>query len=1138
MSSDATQRPPADGEMASDEASTNVIDRMAAIDDYLGGFAGREELESLGTTPGPALSGGLLDTLLLLRQSAAATGFVPSQPLVEKPDQIGRYEILRLAGEGGFAVVWEAFDPLLRRRVALKVRRPDTLLSATARRRFLREAEIASRLVHPHVVAIHEVGSDEGREFIAQEFCEGGSLADWLARHPGPLHPRSAALLVLALARATSYAHDSGVVHRDIKPANVLLVPAPAGEEATLPGGQEIKGGCTVKLADFGLGKLSDADSGDPLTQLTRTGSSLGTPVWMAPEQIDRSFGEIAAATDVHGLGLLLDRLLTGRALRSGGTTAETYRQVLIDDPVPADRAARGVPSDLAAVCLKCLAKKPQERYPSATGLADDLARWLDGRPTVARPISRMARTARWLRRRPMISTLSLAFLAVAIAAGWTGLERVREASRAAEQREELRRQAAVTELRRGFETLRTGNVAAALAQLEKTRSSDPSLADSFAGRWLVRRSQNEIAVLLSPKDVPGGPADAAKDLYSITVSPDGRMAAIAAADGQLRLMRGLDATPSTVAVPAHDEINAVCFSPDGTMLATVGQEGRLRWWLLGDDNPIAAGEKNFGAGPLYAVAFTADGKEIATGGQDRVVRLTSLEGSGAGRELLRFDAPPGGDPEIESLVIVDDATLAASCGDLIALVDVASGRVMREFELPQSGSRKPVIGSLELSPDGSRIVGCGSDSKAHVWEVSTGKIIVSLPTHPAWVQGCGFSPDGSRLATACRDGGVRLFDAASGAALSRLVGHSGRVWSVVFEPSGTMLTAGADGTVRRWDSRLDFATAALREIPVVGNEFVRLEEGPQVSGRGGRSFIAIDVTGRIVHFASDRGFSTERGPLHSILPKEQTRAFEIAVAPGRHKLAVSWYPSKRLDVITIDPTFSVVATTADPPEPQVATIPWPLEIDPTAAIPSWTPQGELVVCSRSGNLCMLSTDLSQVTSIESPLEEPVHAVAASPSWPRRLAATGRQTTIIPLPTNGTGGAGRSPPLPLQVGEDSWSVAWSPDASMLACGTRTGRVLLFDATTGAARGQFVPHEHKIVATAFSRDGRILITADSDCLRISDVATLTMLDEVRPGWLIRSARLTADGKCLVVGGIATTASPGASGRIAVVELDRP
>ncbi len=175
-------------------------------------------------------------------------------------------------------------------------------------------------------------------------------------------------------------------MHRDIKPANVVLVPAPTGGEPILAGVSPDAPGLSVKLGDFGLGKVHDEiDAADPLTQLTRTGARIGTPAWMAPEQVDRSVGSIGPATDVHALGLLLDRLLTGRSLRGGTTDTEIYRQVLIDEPVSADRVVRGVPRDLAAVAAKCLARQPAARYATADDLAADLDRWLAGRWLVRR---------------------------------------------------------------------------------------------------------------------------------------------------------------------------------------------------------------------------------------------------------------------------------------------------------------------------------------------------------------------------------------------------------------------------------------------------------------------------------------------------------------------------------------------------------------------------------------------------------------------------------------------------------------------------------------------------------------------------------------------------------------------------------
>jgi WD40 repeat protein len=1136
--------PPPPAHAAPDDA----IDRAAAVDDVLGGFAPEADPSAppAGLHRDPVAEAaepqfaGLIDTMLLLRQTAAAERPTPAGPL-PTPPSIGRYTILRLAGAGGFATVWEGFDTVLRRPVAVKVRRDEMLLSESARRRFVREAEIAARLVHPHIVTIFEVGEERGREFIAAEFCSGGSLAAWLERHPGPRPPREAARLVHALATAAAHAHAAGVIHRDIKPANVLLVPAGAGTEPLLEASppaaadrsESADRGYTVKLGDFGLGKLGDDDSaGDALTQLTRSGATIGTPAWMAPEQIDRSFGGIGPTTDVHGLGLVLHRLLTGRAARDAVTDAETYRQILLEEPVSADRLCMGVPRDLSAVAGRCLAKRAVDRYATAADLAADLDRWLAGRPTVARPISTAGRGLRWVRRRPLVATLAVAVGIASVAATWAGLDRARQAVRVAERDEAIRRQQGISELRRGFEALRTGNAVTALAQREAARAIDPTVADSVVGRWLARRTHGERALLLVADRES---ADSPRDLYDLALTADGATAAVAGADGGVRLLRGLDrltgvaAGPTVGTTAAHDEVNGVAFSADGGRLATAGQDGRLRWWDVTEAGLVAAGAATFGDDALYAVAFTPDGRGIASGGEDRVVRLVPLDTPDRPTVLFEFEPPPGKSPEIESLVFVDDDLLAAACGDTVVLLDVSTGRLVRECQRAVEGNRNAVHGSLAVSPDGRRLMACGTDMTAHVWDVATGGLVLSLPPHPGWVQGCSFAPDGGRIATACRDGGVRIFDAETGRLVNRLIGHEGRVWSVTYEPQGTLLTTGADGTVRRWDPATTFDTAGLRLIPMPDGAIARVWAAPAATGfdPGGygdansRLVIGYGTTGSVWEVNVDHDD-------HRLLARgAEVFGWQTSLDPHGGRIAVRRADPPGVDVIPLP------GAAASP-----TMLPLPEEIRAIDLQCCWLTDGGIVVRTDDGGFFWSpAVGLGRAEGLRRIGTVPgdMHALAAAPAGPVRVASVGSVALIHALPRSPRATVFPAPPLELPITSETTAVGWSPDAAVLAVGTRTGLVELFDATTGRSRGAVVPHERRIVALVFSDDGRTLFTADRDTVRISDVGSLTTFDEVRPGIDVQAMCLTRDGGCLVISGQAAASEQGVTAPLAVIDL---
>jgi serine/threonine protein kinase len=288
--------------------------------------------------------------------------------------RLGEFELLGEIGRGGMGVVYKALESALGRTVALKMLLPGALPEQTDLIRFQTEAAATARLSHPNIVKVHRVGVLEGRHFYSMDYIDGPSLAQRLAE--GTMPSRQAARYVAAVARAIDHAHQAGILHRDLKPANVLL------DKADQP-----------HVTDFGLAKHFTTDSGQ-----TRTGALLGTPSYMAPEQAagDKKLGP---ATDVYGLGALLYELITGRPPFRGETPMDTLLQVMEHEPVPPRLLNPKVDRDLETICLKCLAKHSQDRYPSARALANDLENYLTGESINARSFNVFDRLARTLDR-------------------------------------------------------------------------------------------------------------------------------------------------------------------------------------------------------------------------------------------------------------------------------------------------------------------------------------------------------------------------------------------------------------------------------------------------------------------------------------------------------------------------------------------------------------------------------------------------------------------------------------------------------------------------------------------------------------------------------------------------------------------
>ena len=349
------------------------------------------------------------------------------------------HEVLGEIGRGGMGVVYRALDVRLGRIVALKTLAEARYATRDQLERFLDEARAVARLRHPNIVAIHAIDEHEHRPYFSLEYVEGGNLAQRLAK--GTMLPREAAELVELLARAVHVAHLARIIHRDLKPSNVLL---------TADG--------VPKVGDFGLAKLIDSDS-----SRTYSGQVMGTPSYMAPEQAEGRSREVSSSADIYALGAILYHTLIGRPPFLGDSALETLKLVTTTEAVSPARLRSDVPRDLETICLKCLEKSPARRYGTAFELAEDLRRFQEYRPIMARPISVAGRAWRWAGRNRMLATAgglvlamftlgtpgffllwrgAVADRAAAVAAGSRAVVSLREAQEARRQADAARAQA------------------------------------------------------------------------------------------------------------------------------------------------------------------------------------------------------------------------------------------------------------------------------------------------------------------------------------------------------------------------------------------------------------------------------------------------------------------------------------------------------------------------------------------------------------------------------------------------------------------------------------------------------------------------------------------------------------------------
>jgi WD40 repeat protein len=1042
----------------------------------------------------------------------------PEEP--SEPDglkRLGRFTIVRELGRGGFGVVFLADDPLMGRRVALKVPRVEVLSGTEGWRRFVRESRASSRLDHPNLVPVLEAGSIGPMGYIISTYVAGPSLEQWLRHHRRIAPPRWAAQLVATLAHGIEHAHQRQVLHRDLKPANILLQ-APDGRRE-MPDHDAWRHvpleSWVPRICDFGLARLRELEGDE---SQSRAGAA-GSPPYMAPEQAEARRSEIGPATDVYGLGAILYQILTGRPPFVGKSDLDTLRRVVVEEPTALRQLRHGVPRDLETICLKCLAKRPDQRYASAAGLAQDLERFLDGRPIRARSVPAWERAWRWGRRRPAEATL-VATVMVAALAGLGGLvwhdtrlgqvnEQLRlaagqaqaNAREAQNQKARVEAQVQLNRLQQAGHQVYIAQQAVTVGNFDVARrllgDAGPSMGQKvdrgFAWSFVTRSISDRIVILEGHEAT----------VWALSASPDGHTVASADQNREVRLWDVRSGECRRLPVMGQHSVQHLAFSPDGrSLLSSTIIKGECFLW----DVPTARLRGKLartGAEVVSAFFFSRDGRRVAA------VR----PGLFATRPFTCWDVTPavGEMPFLgssDAKAIADELT-DERLQDLADCLDDAKPNRLESLvkwkqswtELPPRGvaitrdKRLAVVGF----GDGSVAV-CRLESSEHlmVGSVSSkGMVLVVLdvigiegkprpaeltkirqlvkvlvhtaaersPTdiiiHRGILEPAAFSADGRRLAL-WDEGAARLqvLELPTGReefsfGLGRLRG----LRAMAFTHDGkAMVFGGIDGKVRIW------------HLNAPGNPEILDGHAPKEAWS-----VAFSPDGRTLASAGDdhciRLWDVATGRETGVLRGHDSMVSSIAFSPDGRTLASGSFDPKTAvilwDLATARPRFTLRGHTK-----YVRGV-------------AFHPDGRRVASvDDDGKLMLWDTSTGERTAVIAQHTSRASRVAFSPDGRTVASGSGRFDGRIML-YDPAAGTSRS----IEAGAEIHALAYSPDGSHLTAGLFGGLIKTWEIASGREVSALSGHSLSVEGVAVSPDGRSLASAGEDgTVRVWDPQT--------------------------------------------------
>ena len=756
-----------------------------------------------------------------------------------------KYVLAGEVGRGGMGIILNAFDTDIRREVAMKIITGRKSEAREFLERFVEEAQVQGQLEHPNICPVHDLGVDpNGRIYFTMKMVKGSSLAGMIkeaGRDESTVDPRwltEVLNIFLKICDGIAFSHSRGVIHRDLKPDNIMV--GDFGEVYVMDWGLAK----IVGTEDFHHDELIITDRSENVLEMkTMTGSVVGTPAYMPPEQSKGVVEEMDERSDIYSLGALLYELLTLKHPFTGNTPWDIMEKVNSDRPEPPGKRTpqRRIPPELDAVVLKCLEKDKDDRYQSVLELKQEIELFLSGRPIGAMEYSLWQVSKKWVGRNRVLASSILAVLLVIItsaAVAYFNMSRSRTSEQIArvqaeqqkqiaeknEQTAKEAQQQAENQWARAEEQKREADKMRAQAfeqkkkaeqnrELAETRMREAQVQMTIAQKNLLESRLNQARFLIESNE----PGEAVKELRAIRQDMEAHLVPpFPFIDLLTWKARHIDGRSIYVKdalehyIGLKGPISCIAINSAGTMVASGDSTGRLVIWDLAEKSARVLKQHNQ---PITGVAFSPDGKRLAFGDTNLTISLWDVE---AGTRL--FDIVPHLEitanqfqNTINSLAFSPDGKILAfgtTCDTLVHLYDVEHKR-----ELQALTGHLECVYSVAFSPDGRVLVSGSRDKQLTVWNLETGKSNFTLYGHRGMITDVAFSPNGKLLASTGIDASIRFWDPVTGEAKGILSKQTSYVTSLHFSPDGKRLVSGStDGAVRFWDLIENKEMASFKE--------------------------------------------------------------------------------------------------------------------------------------------------------------------------------------------------------------------------------------------------------------------------------------------------------------------------------------